>query len=150
MVAKEAVGAVGAPYEMLVERGKIDEFARAVLSANPAHLTGERPVIPPTFLTTTMFWEKRVPGAKCWSLVNMDQRRGVHAEEEIVFHGPPPRAGDRLTCQSRIDAIWEKSGRAGGTLTFVRMVTSFRDAAGQLVAETIRTGVETSQPPVDP
>jgi hydroxyacyl-ACP dehydratase HTD2-like protein with hotdog domain len=74
----------------------------------------------------------------------MDPSRGLHAEQEFVFHGPPPRAGDRLVGTSRIAEIYEKTGRKGGTMTFVVMVTEFRDPDGRLVAESRLTGVETS------
>jgi hydroxyacyl-ACP dehydratase HTD2-like protein with hotdog domain len=77
----------------------------------------------------------------------MDQKRGMHAEQEYVFYGPPPRAGTRLTCQSRIAEIYEKEGRRGGTLVFAVMVTEFRDESGRLVAEARLTGVETAKPP---
>jgi hypothetical protein len=147
MIDKRAVGARGTRFELDVERGKIAELARAVYSAHPAHFVGERPVCPPTFLTTAFFWEERVVGANPWAKVNMSQERGMHAEQEYVFFGPPPRAGTRLVCESRIERIYEKQGRRGGTLTFAVMVTEFRDATGRLVAEARMTGVETSRPP---
>jgi hypothetical protein len=147
MVDRAALGATGAPFTMDLERGKIHEFARAVGSTDPAYLAGERPVIPPTFLTTMIFWEDLVAGSNPWQRVAMDQQRGLHAEQEYVFHGPPPRAGTRLTCQSRIAEIFTKAGRRGGALTFAVMVTEFRDEAGRLVAEARLIGVETAQPP---
>jgi hypothetical protein len=143
----EAVGKVGETFELDVERGKIREFARAVKSEHPAYLTGTEPVVPPTFLSTILHWERGVPGANPWLLVDMDQRRGLHAEQEYRFFGPPPRAGTRLTCRSRIDSIYEKQGRRGGTLTFAVMVTEFFDASGKLVAEARMTGVETAKTP---
>jgi MaoC dehydratase-like protein len=150
MVDKAALGAVGAPFEMDVERGKIREFARAIRSDDPAYFTGEHPPIPPTFLAAMKFWQEVVPGSNPWELVRMDQRRGLHAEQEYVFHGPPPRAGARLRGQSRIESIHEKQGRRGGTLTFAVMVTELRDESGRLVAEARLTGVETSKPPEEP
>ncbi len=57
MVDKAAMGAVGAPFTMDVERGKIHELARAVHASEPAYFTGDHPVAPPTFLTTMFFWE---------------------------------------------------------------------------------------------
>jgi hypothetical protein len=147
MVAKKALGAEGTPFELDVERGKIGEFARAVRSSHPDHFTGEHPVIPPTFLTTQFFWEERVAGANPWDLVEMSQQRGMHAEQEYVFHGPPPRAGERLFCRSRITELYDKPSKSAGVLTFVKMVTEFRDAEGTLRAEAILTGVETSKPP---
>jgi hypothetical protein len=147
LVDKAALGAVGAPFSMDLERGKIHELARATGSKDPAYFEGDHPPIPPTFLTTMFFWEELVPGSNPWHLVKMDQKRGMHAEQEYVFHGPPPRAGTRLTCQSRIESIYEKEGRRGGTLTFAVMVTEFRDETGKLVAEARLTGVETAKPP---
>jgi hypothetical protein len=149
MVDKSALGARGVPFEMDIERGKIREFAKAVRSAHPEHRHGDRPVVPPTFLTTMFFWEEANPGSDPWEQVKMSQERGMHAEQEFVFHGPPPRAGDRLFCTSRIDSIYEKQGRRGGTLEFAVKVTEFHDEAGTLVAEARMTGVETSKPPED-
>jgi hypothetical protein len=146
MVDKSCLGAEGTPFEMAVEAGKIHEFARAIGAAHDDH-KGHEPVIPPTFLTTQFFWEERVDGANPWDLVKMSQERGMHAEQEYVFHGPPPRAGDRLFCTSRIDSVTEKEGRRGGTLVFVKMITEFRDENGKLVAEARMTGVEAGQVP---
>jgi hypothetical protein len=146
MIDKSAVGREGAPFVMEVERGKIRELARAVQATHESYASAT-PTIPPTFLTTTFFWEEWVDGANPWRAVNMDQRRGMHAEQEYIFHGPPPRAGTRLHCRSRIAEIYEKQGKRGGTLTFAVMVTEFRDDEGHLVAEARMTGVETERAP---
>ena len=147
MVDKAAQGKQGEPFVMDIERGKIHEFARATQSEHPDYFSGDSPVIPSTFLTTQFFWEALVPGSNPWDLVRMSQKRGMHAEQEYIFHGPPPRAGTRLFCTSRITDIYEKEGRRGGTLTFAVMVTEFRNEAGDLVAEAKLTGVETAKPP---
>jgi hypothetical protein len=142
MVDVAALGRTGEPFEMELERGKIREFAQATFSASPSYLDDPAPVVPPTFLTTMEFWS--TPGSDPWADVQMDQSRGLHAEQEYVFHGPPPRAGTRLTATSRIESITSKPGRRGGELTFVVMVTEFRDPSGALVAEARLTGVETA------
>jgi hypothetical protein len=147
MVDRASVGATGEPFELVVERGKVREFARAVCSKDPAYLRTEAPVVPPTFLTTMFFWESYVPGSNPWDKVKLDPQRGMHAEQEYVFHGPPPRAGTRLTCQSRIVDVYEKDGKRGGKLGFAVMVTELRDDSGRLVAEARLTGVETARPP---
>ncbi len=144
---KSEIGNTGKPITMQVERGKIREFARATLAEEKSWFEDERSPVPPTFLTTTFFWEEGVAGANPWSLVKMDQRRGMHAEQEYVFFGPPPRAGTRLHCRSRIDEIYEKEGRRGGKLGFAVMITEFRDDSGRLVAEARLVGVETEKPP---
>jgi hypothetical protein len=146
MANPSAKGSVGEPFTVDIERGKIREFAAATRSANPAYWDSAHPVVPPTFLTTQMFWESWAgPESNPWHLVDMDQQRGMHAEQEYVFYGPPPRAGDRLTAQSRIDDVYVKQGRSG-TLTFAVMVTEFRDESGRLVAESRLTGVEAPPP----
>lgn len=141
MVDPSAEGAAGTPFVLDVERGKVIEFARAVQAAHPSHVVADA-VVPPTFLTTQLFWEKLSDGANPWALVNMSEERGMHAEQEYIFHGPPPRAGQRLFAQSTIADITEKTSRAGDRLVFVKMVTEYRDDAGKLVAEAILTGVE--------
>jgi len=142
MINFDAVGLKGTPFDLDVERGKIAEFAEAVRATHPSHFFRDGSTIPPTFLSTTLAWDKRVEGANPWGRVQMSEERGMHAEQEYIFHGPPPQAGARLTCEHRIDSINEKTSRSGTTLTFVKMVTEFRDEAGTLVAESILTGVE--------
>ncbi len=150
MIDPKALGATGADFELDVERGKVRELARALYATHPAHFAGEHPIAPPTFLTTMFFWEREVDGANPWHLVRMDAQRGMHAEQEYVFHGPPPRAGTRLHCRSRISAIFDKAGRRGGTLRFAVMHTEFRDGDGKLVAEARMTGVEPERAPEEP
>jgi hypothetical protein len=135
-------------YEVPIERGKVREFARATKSKNPA-FQGPSAVIPPTFLTTArLTWEPREDDQI--GKLGLDLRRLLHAEEEYVFHGEPPRAGQTLTCETRLLDQWEKEGRRGGTMKFSRIVNEFRDATGQLVAEQRTTLVETARPPKEP
>lgn len=135
MVDKAAAGRTGEAFVMDVERGKIREFARATFA-------DDGDISPPTFLMTAAFWQ--TGDSDPWPAVAMDVARGLHAEQEFTFFGEPPRAGDRLIGQSRIESIYTKEGRRGGTLTFAVMVTEFRDPSGRLVAEVRQTGVETS------
>ncbi|MFJ8861833.1 MaoC family dehydratase N-terminal domain-containing protein [Streptomyces sp. NPDC102451] len=132
-------------FEVGVERGKIREFARAAMSENAAYLSAE-PVVPPTFLTTAgFFWQPAE--SKAQAAHGLDPQRTLHAEQEYVFHGVPPRGGQTLTATARVTERYEKQGRRGGRLTFVTMVTEFRDEHGALVAEQRSTAVETSQAP---
>lgn len=139
------VGRTGKPFVIEVERGKIREFARATKSRNPAHLEGERPVSPPTYLMVADHWITRenLP----WGDEPRNLARILHAEQEFVFHGEPPRAGDRLTGQARIDRQHTKEGRRGGTMTFTDVVWEYRDANGRHVADVRFTQVETAHAP---
>ena len=130
-------------YELPIERGKIREFARAVQSRDPAH-QGADAVVPPTYLTIgRLLWEPREENPL--ASIDIDLRRILHGEEEYVFHGPPPRAGQTLTVSTRIDRQWEKEGKRGGTMRFVLVVNEFRDERGELVAEQRSTLVQTSK-----
>lgn len=143
MVNASAAGRVGKPFVVELERGKVREFADATLSTNPAYRADVNPVIPPTFLTVQMFWQEWAGrDANPWHAVELDQERGMHAEQDYRFFGPPPRAGDKLTAVSRIERVYEKEGVRGGTLTMAEMLTEFFDSTGRLVAEAWMTGVE--------
>ncbi|HVF76479.1 MAG TPA: MaoC family dehydratase N-terminal domain-containing protein [Acidimicrobiales bacterium] len=132
-------------YEIPIERGKIREFAIATKATNPAY-QGPDAVIPPTFLTTAaMSWEP--PGEFPTEELSFDMRRILHGEEEYLFFGPLPRAGETLAVSARLGDRWEKEGKRGGTMRFATLVREFRNAAGDLVAEQRSTLVETSRPP---
>jgi hypothetical protein len=138
-------GRQGAPFTMVVERGKIREFARATKSANPDYLEGDQPLSPVTFLAASAFWQDASNSA--WGDGPRNFERILHGEQEFVFFGEPPRAGDVLTGVSRIDRVYEKEGRRGGVMKFTEGVTEFRDPSGRLVAESRTTSIETGQAP---
>jgi hypothetical protein len=140
---RSAKGVTGEPFEVVVELGKIREFTAATWTRHPAFDAGR--TSPPTFLTTARFWQPEA--ADPWPAVDIDPQRSLLAEQEFIFHGPPPAAGTRLTAQARIEDFFEKEGRRGGPMTFAVMVTEFRDADGRLVAEARQTGVEVSTTP---
>ncbi len=138
-------GRTGKPFTMTVEAGKIREFARATKSQNPAYDGGPQgqPVSPATFLMSAQFWQSGENSPL--SGVDLNWERILHGEQEFVFHGAPPRAGDVLTGQARIDKVFEKAGKRGGTMIFTEQVTEFRDPSGRLVAELRSTMIETSK-----
>jgi hypothetical protein len=129
-------------YEVVIERGKVREFAKAMQSENPAY-EGDRAVIPPTFLATAALWAP--PGARADA--GFDRARLLHGQQEFVFHGPVPRAGTTLMATERIESRYEKQGKRGGTMRFAVLVTEFRDGAGKLLAEGRSTLIERAEPP---
>jgi hypothetical protein len=144
MVDKSAIGMTDDGFDMVVERGKIREFARATKSDRAAYLDDPVPVSPPTFLVTNAFWSQ---GGGPFGRIGLDMRRVLDGGREFVFHGPPPKAGTKLTAQNRVEDIYEKEGKRGGTMTFVVTVQEFRDDKGDLVAEMRSTAIETGKPP---
>ncbi|MDV3124602.1 MaoC family dehydratase N-terminal domain-containing protein [Mycobacterium sp. 21AC1] len=131
---------VGQPWEVVVERGKIAEFAEAMLSEDPAY-RGPDAIIPPTFLTSAARWAP--PGVRVD--VGFDRKRLLHGEQEYTFHGELPAAGDVLTAHERIVERFTKPGKRGGTMRFATVVTEYRDTTGVLVAEAKATFIETAR-----
>ena len=126
-------------FEVPIERGKIREFAAAIGSASPRYREVDA-VVPPTFLISSSFWTP--PEAK--PDIGFDRRRLLHGEQEYVFHGPPPRAGQVLRAASRITDRFTREGKRGGAMRFAVVVTEFRDEDGRLVAEQKSTFIETA------
>lgn len=129
----------GQPWEVVVERGKIAEFAEAMLSDEPAY-RGPDAIIPPTFLTSAARWAP--PGVRV--NVGFDRKRLLHGEQEYTFSAKLPAAGDVLTAQERVVDRFSKPGKRGGTMRFATVVTEYRNAAGVLVAEAKATFIETA------
>lgn len=133
------VGTRGAEYEMVVERGKIAEFAAAMQSQNPAY-DGPGAIIPPTFLMSSALWAPEGAAVD----VGFDRRRLLHGEQEFIFHGPPPGAGQVLKVSDQIVDRYEKPGKRGGMMRFAVIVTEYRGEDGTLVAEARKTLIETA------
>jgi hypothetical protein len=136
----------GKPFRVVVEEGKVREFARAVKSSNPAYVAdAPQGTSPVTFLASSVFWQG--PDNSPWGDAPLNWERILHGEQEFVFPGPPPAAGSELTAEARIDRIYEKEGKRGGMMTFVELVTEYRSPSGAVVAESRSTIIETSQAP---
>jgi hypothetical protein len=137
----------GKPFRVMVEEGKVREFARAVKSSNPAYVAeGQPPVTSPvTFLASSVFWQGR--DSSPLAGVELNWARILHGEQEFTFPGAPPAPGTELTAEARIDRVFEKEGKRGGTMTFAEIVTEYRDGSGAVVAESRSTLIETSQAP---
>src|ERR1700677_1561230 len=103
------VGTRGTQYEMVVERGKIAEFAAAMQSQNPAY-SGSDAFVPPTFLISSSLWAPEGAAID----VGFDRRRLLHGEQEFIFHGPPPRAGQVLKGRDQVVDRDRKTGKGGG------------------------------------
>jgi acyl dehydratase len=150
MPAEDFIGLQGPEYTMDIERGKIREFARAMNAPLPEYTEGERPPVPATFLITAAYtwgYSLERPRGTAFERIDHDLSVPLHAEESFCFHGALPRAGDRLFCRASLEKVWRKQGGRGGELTFLTMLTEFRDDAGVLVAEERSTTVTTANTP---
>jgi len=138
----ELLGMTGEPFEMLVEVGRVRQFARAVKSSNPAYFEGWEPLSSPTFLASSSFWSD--PKNSPMLRAGLSLERVLNGAQEFTFHGPPPRAGTRLYVQWRVDKAYVKQGKRGGTMSFMEVVFEFRSASGELLAEQRSTVIETA------
>ena len=143
-----AAGKVFPPYEFLVERGKIREFADALEDSNPIYrdpdYAAKSPVggilAPPTLLRTFLYEPRAAAEAlkvKDWSYI-------VHGEQEFEYLAPV-LAGDVLTAQDKILSITEKESRRAGKLQIAVIETTFHNQRGEKVQVARRTLVETAQ-----
>ncbi len=115
---------------MVVEEGKVREFARATASPCAEHLRDENPIAPLTFLASHRLWMSgdRHSG---WNGIHRDFRYLLHGQEEFVFRGPMPAPGTVLTARQAIERQYEKRGRRGGTMVFTDLVTRFWTAGSE-------------------
>ncbi len=150
MPMQDFVGLVGPEYEMDVERGHIRNFAKAMSAPLPEFLQGQHPVIPATFLVTgpyTWGYSLERPRGTVFETVDHDLSVPLHAEESFIYHGPLPRAGDKLICRPTIEHVVTKGGSKGGSLTFITVLNELFDKAQVLRVEQRSVTVTTGQAP---
>jgi hypothetical protein len=125
-----------------VERGKIREFANAILDDDPRYLEDPEPPAPPTFTMTTAFWPRQadapVPN------LGLNYARVLHGEQEYEYL-VPVKAGDVLTAHAKISDVYEKEGKRGGTMTFVVFETTYKNQRGEDAVIARQVIVETSK-----
>ena len=138
MVDKSIVGTEMGGTTMIVERGKIREFAKAILDDNPAYEQDD-PAIPPTYTMAIAHWPAPSGGGGAsLSKLGLDLLRILHAGQEYEYLGEI-KEGDVLTTKSKISDLYEKEGKRGGTMTFVTSETTFTNQRGEdvLISRTI-------------
>lgn len=128
---------------MLIERGKIREYAAATAAARPAYLDDPKAPVPPTFLATVVFWTPIGETLRAPEVLRACADAGVEAslasllslEQEYVYHGPPPHAGETLQTAERLRDIQVKRTGAGLAMVVIRFTVYFHDERGDLRAE---------------
>lgn len=135
MANKEMIGKVLAVIANFpVERGKIREFAGAILDDNPvyrdrdyARSKGFADVIaPPTFPASTFQFFLDTDLWEICHELGIDLARSVHGAVEIVHHRPVC-AGETLHGRMVVRDIQEKKGARGGKMTFVEVEVELCD-----------------------
>lgn len=137
------------PPGLPVERGKVHEFADAILDEHPHYHDAEAAadaglpgvVAPPTFaMATALFSEADAELPP--ELAALDMRFALHGAQEFVFERPV-FAGDLLRGEPGEVKAYEKKGRRGGRMKFVEAETVYRDQQGEIVLRTRTTAIQT-------
>ena len=139
---------------MPIERGKIREYATATAAARPAYLDDPKAPVPPTFLATVVFWTPIGETLRSPEVLRACAEAGVQAdlggllslEQEYVFHGPPPHAGETLITAERLSCTEIKRTRDGRAMVVVRFTVSFTGEHGDLRAECNYTSAYVERP----
>jgi acyl dehydratase len=138
------------PSGLPVERGKIHEFATAILDEHPHYHDAEAVsarglpgvVAPPTFVMATALFAD--PAAKIApELSALDMRYTLHGAQEFVFERPL-FAGDVLRSEPGAVRTYEKQGKRGGVMKFVEAETVYRDQHGDVVVRAKTTAIQTA------
>jgi hypothetical protein len=125
------------PSELVIERGRLRAFARAIGETDPVYTDVETAQAagyadlpaPPTFL----FAVELDSGALDALLdgLGVPIERLLHGSQGFTYHRQAC-AGDVITVRSRIADIFDKKG---GALEFVEKRSEARNAGGELIAE---------------
>lgn len=146
------VGMQGPTYDVDIERGRIRQFAKSVYAFGPAYHEDPNPVVPPTFLIMSGYFYgyilARAPKDSAFGRIDEDFRTCADGGGEFVFHGPLPRAGDRLLASTEMHDFKERQGRRGGRLRIYVTRTRFHAPTGRHVADWYEWNVKTSHSPV--
>lgn len=141
---------------MPIERGKVREYAAATAAARPVYLDDPEAPVPPTFLATVVFWVPIGETLRSQEVLRACAEAGVPAdlgsllslEQEYVYHGPPPRAGETLRTAERLADVRVKRTRDGRAMVVIRFTVDFRDERGGLRAECRYTSAYVRRAPV--
>ncbi len=141
MVNEAIIGKEFPPFEFLVERGKIKEFARALGDKNPIYTevelakeAGFKSVpAPPTFTASFLH---QVPDENfllnLMAEMEIDVARSVHGESEFEYI-KPVAAGDVLTVSMTVKDITKKEGKRGGVMNLITTEATYTNQDGEVV-----------------
>lgn len=123
------------PRDVIVERGQIRLFAKAIGESNPVHFDPTSAqaegypdlLAPPTFGACLKFIAPAESPA--YDELGLDYRRLLHGEESIEYF-KPIFAGNQLSLVTEITDIYEKKG---GALEFLVRITTVKDNDHEIV-----------------
>jgi acyl dehydratase len=157
MAASDAIGAPVPPQTVVVERGPVANFAKAVKDDSPVYSDPRAAAqagfdaipAPPTYSFAMHHWgafpELQPDGAGAMhpmlqAIGELMSNGGLilHGEQEFTYHRPL-LVGDALTASGSVKDVYSKQGSGGRTMTFVVTETVWSDADGQPVVTSTMT-----------
>ncbi|WP_248905822.1 FAS1-like dehydratase domain-containing protein [Halocatena marina] len=132
---------------LVVEAGKVAEFARAVSDDNPIHYDPEAAKsrgfdsvpAPLTFTRTGVF-----PRYRTGAELDLGFRPAyvLHGEHSYEYERPL-LVGDVVSGETTLVDVYEREGSRGGTMTFAEVETVYRDRSDERVLAERATVIET-------
>ena len=157
MAATDAIGKPIPPQTVVLERGPVSNFARAVTDHNPVYADPGAAAdagfdaipAPPTFPFAWHHWgafaelQPEGSGGSHPMVEAMGELLAnggliLHGEQEFVYHRQPV-VGDVLTANGTVKDVYEKTSSSGKSMTFIITETQWRDPQDQLVATSTMT-----------
>lgn len=131
-LTKSMIGLTAPAYEIVVEQGHIQRFAQAIGDENPLYTNEQQAndsayggiIAPLTFPVALTADRGDLP-------IELDVRRMLHGEQEFIYERML-KPGDRLTCQMKVQDVYEKQGKKE-MMQFLVLDTEMRDASDALV-----------------
>lgn len=135
-----------------IERGKVEEFARAITEPDPVFRDEEvareqgfdRTPAPLTYPRVSRFPRYRPEDIEMYGFDLGFQPEYVLHGEQAYEYERPLQVGDVLTGTTTLAKVFQREGGRAGTMTFAVYETEYRDENGDLVLTDRATAIETS------
>lgn len=157
MAATDAIGKPVPPQTVVLERGPVSNFARAVTDHNPIYADPRVATdagfdaipAPPTFPFAMHHWGAFAelqpegsggthPMVEAIGALMTNGGLILHGEQEFIYHRQPV-VGDVLTASGSVKDVYEKTSSSGKTMTFIVTETAWSDKAGNPVVTATMT-----------
>ncbi len=138
--------------EFRIERGKVEEFARAITDSDPlfrdesvARERGYEAVPAPlTYARVSRFPRYRPDGLEGYGFdLGFRPEYVLHGEQAYEYERPL-FVGDVLTGTTTLTDVYQRDGGRAGSMTFAVYETEYRDENGDLVLTDRATAIETA------
>ncbi|ELY48137.1 FAS1-like dehydratase domain-containing protein [Natronorubrum sulfidifaciens] len=137
--------------EFRIERGKVEEFARAITDRNPVFRDAvvarergyDRIPAPLTYARVSTFPRYRADGVEGHGFdLGFEPEYVLHGEQAYEYERPL-QVGDVLTGTTTLSDVYQRDGGRAGTMTFAVYETAYRDGDDELVLTERATVIET-------